>query len=271
MDPAPLSTQLVSPPPPPGFAMMARGFSVGAVISRTFSVWWSNLFRFGLLGLLVYVPAIGAVGAMAMVVRPGGSGVPAALPLVVSAAILVSIFFTVVEMGAITYGAVDAIAGGKPGIGAMLRVGFRRAWPLFLAGVVLSLLVALGMLLLVVPGIILGCAAAVTIPACVAEGKGPIESLRRSFALTRGHRLELFGAFLVMMFATWLMAMLAQLLMVLFTASLGPRLGMIGTVPVLFVNSITYTLLTVLPAVGYHDLRVAKEGVVTADLLKVFE
>jgi hypothetical protein len=255
--------------------MMARGFSVGAVISRTFSVWWSNLFRFGLLGLLTFVPMLVGIGGMAVAMSrrvPGRAVAPEPMVAVLGAGgYLLSMFFMVVEMGALTLGAVDAIAGRKPRIGTMLRVGLRRAGPLFLAGLLLWLLIMAGMLLLVVPGIILGCATAVAIPACVAEGKGPIASLRRSFALTRGHRFELFAAFLVVLLATSMVNMFAQVVLTLVTATLAPRFAPLLMLPLVAMYAFMYTLPIMLPAVAYHDLRVAKEGVVTADLLKVFE
>lgn len=69
-----------------------------------------------------------------------------------------------------------------------------------LVGVVLISYVAgtVGLLLLVVPGAIIGMMLFVAVPVCVTEKLGVVDSLSRSRALTKGHRWRIFGAFMAM-------------------------------------------------------------------------
>ena len=57
--------------------------------------------------------------------------------------------------------------------------------------------IALGMILLLVPGLILFTMWAVALPANTVEGTGVVASLGRSRALTRGRRWRVFGAIMV--------------------------------------------------------------------------
>jgi hypothetical protein len=271
--------QMTQPAPAdPGLPSMrdrATEFTVGGVISRTFSVWWKNVFKLTVVTLLAWLPAlvaIAAVGAWAAVSATGG-GLPEStrriLPFVPALGILLSAPFFLAAIGGVTYGAVQHIAGNPVRLGAMLGAGFRRIWPLFLVGVLSFLVVLGGTLLLVIPGIIFAFAVSVAIPAVVAERIGPVEAIRRSFALTKGNRLLIFAATLVVGLANGVAGGIFDAL----TAFVGERGVVFAIVAVMsaIVKLVFAALPTVLPAVVYHDLRVANEGADTADLAKVFE
>jgi hypothetical protein len=102
----------------------------------------------------------------------------------------------------------------------------------------------------------------VALPAVVVAGIGPLQALRRSWALTRERRLLIFASGLV-------------LFLVLFGANLFARLltfaGPIGALAAVPVQVLIMSLPVLLPAVAYHDLRLEKEGVDTSALAKVFE
>jgi len=63
---------------------------------------------------------------------------------------------------------------------------------LLAAGVILSLVVVPLFFLLIVPGVIAACAYAVVLQACLIENLGPIESMERSYRLTKGYRWKIF-------------------------------------------------------------------------------
>jgi hypothetical protein len=260
-------------------------FSVGGVVGRTFSTWSRNLVPFALLAAIVNAPSfvfglwstyatygdypsfqrmMTVAGPLAQ--RPGGPFAPwSPLSLAVWLGTAVLMF---VQMGALTYGAIQHLAGREVSLGALLGAGFRRAWPVFVAGFASGLLTLLGTLLLIVPGIILFCALAAAIPAVVAEAKGPMEAVRRSFALTKGRRFGVFVAFLVMGVVAWTATALAGVLPI---ALGGGTASLAGAFVAFAVGAVAAPLWTLLPAVAYHDLRVEKEGVDTAALAKVFE
>lgn len=150
----------------------------------------------------------------------------------------------------------------------MVATGFRRLLPLLAVGVLCYVIVVVGFVLLVVPGIYLACALAVAVPAVVAERPGLLGAIRRSFALTKGKRFAIFVSFLVFWAVAMGVAILGNFVVPQLTASFAPWLG---TVLGLGVNMIFGTLVWTAPGVVYHDLRVAKEGVQTAQLAAIFE
>jgi hypothetical protein len=78
--------------------------------------------------------------------------------------------------------------------------GFRRRgtavaflWSVIPAAYILYVGYFVGFLLFIVPGVIFGLAASMTIQAMAVEGLGPLAAIKRSFELTRGRRGALFG------------------------------------------------------------------------------
>jgi uncharacterized membrane protein len=83
------------------------------------------------------------------------------------------------------------IDGRPPRVGMMFE-GFDRFGDAFLAYLVRTLLVALGFLCLIVPGIILAVMWAFTFPVLAETPLGFWEAMRRSAVLTEGYRWRLF-------------------------------------------------------------------------------
>ncbi|HYD43472.1 MAG TPA: hypothetical protein VEB43_21765 [Anaeromyxobacter sp.] len=198
-----------------------------------------------------------------------------------------------------THGAVQHLAGRPVHLGAMLRAGFGRllavlglvalgvlaylgfALVLVSVGAVFSHLggsgfVAAALAVISVPFLlVLGTALSLTIPVIVAERAGPIGGPRRSWALTRGRRVELFVALLVVVLV--LAAVLAAQVGLVVATQLdaggipdtGPAISIGLMLLMLVVWILAAPLLSILPAVAYHDLRLEKEG--SADLAQVFQ
>lgn len=272
------------PAGPPAPSSMSRAipssqieFSVGRTIARTFSTWWRHVFAFSILTIGAMAPfwvvalagglPIAGVNAPANPFERAAEQMQPAAPPWFWPAYAATLLLFLVEMGAITYGVIQHLAGNKVSLGGMIAAGVKRAVPLLLVGVLCYLAVLLGFLLLVVPGIWLACALAVAMPAVVVERPGIFGALKRSFAITKGKRFSIFVVFLVLfivMLATATLVMVFPML----TASFSPLAGVvIGQI----VNASLGTIFWVVPGVVYHDLRVAKEGVETAQLAAVFE
>lgn len=242
--------------------------TAGSLISRTLSTWWSNVLKFGGFTAVLFVPVVlifvvlGLGAAFGM--RGGEDAAPAVgafmgmfaigMPLMVVA--------LVVQMGGLTYGAVQHLANRPVQFGSMFSVGFRRLLPLIGAGIVASILITIGMMLLIVPGIILACGLAATVAVVVAEDLGPIDALKRSWELTRGYRMTIFLATLAIGLLSFVVQMVAALLQVI---------PVLGTIVYFVIYVLVLPLGTLVPAVAYHDLREVKEGASTEDLAKVFE
>jgi hypothetical protein len=67
-------------------------------------------------------------------------------------------------------------------------------WTLILAGILAGIAIAIGLILIIVPGLILLTIWAVISPAIVVEDKGVMDAFGRSRELVRGHGWQVFGA-----------------------------------------------------------------------------
>jgi len=263
----PLERSAASPLPSPTTPAFGQELSAGSLLSRSLSVWWKNLWRFAGISAIVFVPVVLLAGGLGVgLLRANGvaqAGAPRG-PIIALIAIVIPLLIVagVVQMGGLTYGAVQHLSGRTVQFGAMLSAGFGRLLPLIAAGVVMAVLVWVGLLLLVVPGIFIACALAATIPVVVAERKGPIDAIKRSWGLTRGHRGKIFLAGLVLLLIQLGVNLVSNVL---------PLIPILGSLAALLVQVLTMSLSTVLPAVAYHDLRTTKEGASTDELAKVFE
>lgn len=121
---------------------------------------------------------------------------------------------------------------------------------MMLAYILMMIGFGLGSLLFIIPGIIFLCAWYITLPICVIEGLGPIKSLSRSWALTKGYRLVVF-AFVVVFFIGMFVLIAA------FTALLPAGLAIIATYLAMVVMSV---LDCVVRTVLYAMMRFIKEG-----------
>lgn len=110
---------------------------------------------------------------------------------------VLAMFAWPLQYGALTKAAFEVIEGRATDVASALRAALRRYWAVLGAGFLAVLASAGGMLLLIVPGfyILLGFALATV--AIVGEDRGPIEGLRRSWALAAGRRGRIFGVFVV--------------------------------------------------------------------------
>jgi hypothetical protein len=255
-----------------------NAFGIGRAIARTFSTWWRNAIAFSVLTLVCSIP-IWAFVLSSGVQIPGMNAPPQnpfapqpqQLPQNIQGfwlAYAATLLLMLVEVGAVTYAVINDLAGKKVSLLAMIGAGAKRALPLLVVGILCYVLVVAGSILLLVPGIWLGCALSVAIPAVVVEKPGVFGALKRSFAITKGKRFSVFVIFLVFVVVMIAIVMLGGFVLPILTASFSPLLG---TIVGQLVNLVFGTLFWVLPGVVYHDLRVAKEGATTAQLAAVFE
>jgi hypothetical protein len=114
-----------------------------------------------------------------------------------------------------------------------------------------------------IPIFILAIMWSVVVPACLVEGLGPIGSMVRSADLTRGYRWRVTGIVLLLA----LMALVALIIMA-FLLWLGPVAALVFEVVwlVVWTGYLNCAIIMI-----YHDLRVAKEGVDTAQIASVFD
>jgi len=244
---------------------MTSEVTVGSLVGRSFEVWWRNLLRFIALSLIPFAAALAvfAAGFLGFARGAGSEQAPPSFALIAVAVVLL-LPLAAIYLGGITHGALQHLAGQPVRVGGMLRAGARRVWTLLAAGTMAYLATLGGFVLLIVPGILVALGFSLTPAVAVAEKLGPVEVLRRSWRLTRGSRGTIFLAGLVL----W-----ALLSVIGLGAGFFGRAAPPAAQPLVsgIVQLLLYPLLYVFPAVVYHDLRIAKEGVATEDVVRVFE
>lgn len=243
------------PPPAPA---VARAFSAGDVISRSFSVWFRNFVPFSIVTLAVYAPVL-VLAALAPPEFEGGWNV---------ADRILSTLASLVVTGALTYGVLESLRGGRVPVGALFGTGFRKMGMVFATSFRVGLWMLLGVILLIVPAILWYCALFVSVPAVVVEPNlSSGEALQRSRDLTKGSRKAIFVVGLVIGVTSLVVVGIAGVVAVFAQALPHPLPVVLAAAIIALVSSFGACA----SAVAYHDLRAAKEGIATEDLVKVFE
>jgi hypothetical protein len=220
--------------------------AIDRVIHRTIQVLqrnWRSLMRPALLYL--YLP-----GLVVGLVR-GPSGAPAVASLL---SLLMLIPYTLFQGGLIRLTIADLRAEAISTDEAM-AVGRRRLWPLFGLYLLTGLGVALGCLLLVVPGVLLALAWCVVGPVLIEEDRRVLQTFGRSAELTRGSRLNIFGVMLTLL----VFEVIGVVALVLVAA---PFPGLFGVVLLSPAYSALVTTVTgVVAPVIYDELRNLKPAI----------
>jgi hypothetical protein len=222
-------------------------FTPGRLILRTFGVWLHHAVPFTLVALLLQLPMA------ALELRAG-------LVEDLESFVLLSVFswlLGVVASGALCFGVLESLAGRPPRVGAMITTTARRLWPIFSATLLYGVTVLGGLLLFVLPGLLALVAGFLATPAVVAEpGLGAESALRRSWALTGGHRGALVVAVLFLL-ALELLAMVG-----LSQMASGPGAASLPVVIALetLLSAILSGLTSCCAAVAFHDLRLLKDA-----------
>jgi uncharacterized membrane protein len=150
-------------------------------------------------------------------------------------------------------------------LGDSLRVGLARVIPILLLAIVMGFLMGLAFLLLIVPGLILLTMWWVATPACVVERTGPWTSLKRSAALTKGHRWKIFGLILLLFIINIIVSQVIEMVVLSVGSDILSILGR------LLWGALFGAYYAIAAVMTYHDLRVAKEGIDIEQIASVFD
>lgn len=241
-----------------GLSAAPAQFRVGTVMNKTFAILGHQFGKFTLLALLPMAPLL--ILTLAFASRSGTPGAELAFAGGLTA--ILTLVLQSVAQATSLYGAFQDMRSRPFTIGESLRIGLARTVPVVGVSILIGFATALGMILFIVPGIILGCMLYVAIPACVIEKSGVMASLKRSAALTKGYRWPIFG----------LLLLVAAIAIV--GAFVLARIGgesIPGTLLSFAWQVVSTSFGAVLSAVIYHDLRAAKEGIDLDTLANVFD
>ena len=250
----------------PNYARPAEGeLRVGPIFSSSWDIFSANFVKFFIISAVVGLPDLLARLSVPLVPSVFGPPLPAeGYGAPVGAGTLVTTLLNMVAQAVIVYIAFQYLRGQEAPFGVALRKGLARFLPILGCVILLSLGIAIGFVLLIIPGVMLLVRWSVAVPACVLEGLGPVASLGRSAALTRGHRWKIFGILLLI----WIASLIIGSLVGLLTRPMGTTANLFGNFLWTAVWASYYGNVLVMI---YHDLRVAKEGVDVDQIAAVFD
>jgi hypothetical protein len=263
----------------------APTFQIGRVISRLFGVLARNLASFlALAALLVGLPAAAVYFLETAVINlplPGSGSPPTVRFAGELSAFLVSPFVTFIAgavlQGAVIHGTVSDLGGKRASFGDSLGIGLRLILPLVAIGVLSSIGMFFGFLLLIVPGVLLALAWSVAAPAEVMERRGVFGAFSRSAELTRGHRGAILALYLIFFVISFVVQTMVAGVQAVAIGLIGGGLKGLSNFALAqtVATFIAQTLVAMVGAAGiasiYYELRVVKEGVGAEQLAAVFD
>jgi hypothetical protein len=197
-----------------------------------------------LLVLVSLFPHLALLG-LELLVMPGGASTGAFVLV-----LLVTVVMNGVALTAITVAIGRITLGEEPGVGETYRQTFRANLPaVVMAYLITAVLVSVGLMLLVVPGILLGALFAPTIPLIVVERRGVIEGLVGSVRLMKGQLSKGIVAFTFFILVAGFLPLL--LLLAQGAATMGPLTPLLSAI----VGSATLPLGFAANVMLYFSLR----------------
>lgn len=168
--------------------------TVGGVLGEAWRLYTRFFTRFFVIAVIVYL-ITNLVNAVIGTLFGHGVGIAVLLALITTVVSLVGTFWL---QGALVF-AVDDVRDGR--IDTTVGQVFERVRPylgtLIIAGIIAGLGVAIGLVLLIVPGLIFLTWWCLIVPVIVLEGKPVGEAFNRSRELVRGHGWTVFGVVIV--------------------------------------------------------------------------
>jgi hypothetical protein len=172
--------------------------TVGGILGEAWGLYTKFFSRFFVVAVVVFL-VVNLVNAVLGSIVGTGSGVALLVALITTIVSLVGTFWV---QGALVY-AVDDVRDGR--IDSSVGDLFERVKPylgtLIVAGILAGLGIAVGFVLLIVPGLVLLTWWCLIVPVIVLEGKQVGESFSRSRELVRGHGWTVFGVIIVSVIA----------------------------------------------------------------------
>ena len=274
-------------------APFAEGdFRVGRVINRSISILSRRFATVLIIAAAVYLPAF--LINLSMLRFVWGDMVTRGPAQSVAYVIFLSVLFivfSVLGQAMIVHAVFQDIRRRPVSLGASVKVGLRRFFPLFGIAILFVVLIFLALALFIgllasvkppplrvllpvllalppIPIVLIVTVYFVTTPACVVEERGPFGSMGRSAQLTKGHRWRIFGLELLLIGLLLIASILIGLLNWALSTIGGPLLGAISG---LLWNTVWVAYYAVMVAVAYYDLRVCKEGIDIEQIAAVFD
>jgi hypothetical protein len=240
---------------------MPGPINTGSLLSRTFSLFGAGFTSFLSIAFLIYSPLF-----VARLFFAATGSLPAWWAIAEGFAPLL---MGPIAAAALVYGVFRSLRGERVTVGECLRVGFSRWMPVLVATILAGLATGIGAVLCVVPGLIIACGLFIAVPALVVEKLPAVGALNRSWELTQGYRLSIFGMLMVF----FLIGAGAGVILVLVSGQAfgQPTTSLTMAMLNLLLTVFSATLQGIAAGVTYHDIRVFREGLDEDELAAVFD
>jgi ribosomal protein L40E len=218
--------------PPQG---ISHELGFGEIFSRTFDVYRRYFAKyfvlFAIVGVIIQVVTALAMQAFVRPTLPLNptpqqlssylSSLFEALFLLLAVIFLVNVIFSTIAQGGAIKMASEEITTGQVNIGASVRFAVSKLLSIWALSIIVGIIVFLGFIALIVPGIILAIMYSLALPVLLIENKGVTESMGRSRQLVSHRWGKTFGTFLVLA----IIVIIASVIVSAITAPLGNILG----------------------------------------------
>lgn len=244
-------------------ASALRPRSVTEIVDAVFQIFRAHFGPFVMGAAIAYVPAmvmqlllLRSAGAF----EPGASATASTVALSTAFGTLwfVSMIVSMVSFAILTALLTVLTSQAYLGEPVDLSVAVRRALPRVLpavgAGLAASILMGIGFMLLIVPGIYLALRFFAITPAAVLEGRGPSAALARSGELSKGRKWNIFLTFLLVLCIYFVIFFSVGLV----SALLGGIV--VQTVINAVLTIVLYPVIAITIVLLYYDARVQSEG-----------
>jgi hypothetical protein len=250
---------------------------VGAIVSESFSILMKH---FVSVVILAFVPTLvgnlvsgGLIGWGVMLGTQAPQGDSAAqifIPIMLSVAVQLVVYGLATAL--LVQLAYDAKLDRPLRMGSYMGPALGSVLPIAILGIVAGILVVLGFVALIIPGLWLYAVFSVMSPAVVIEKVG-FGGLGRSAALTKEYRWPILGAIIIIGIINFVIGLIAQWIVGMLVSASGGGIG--GVVIFLIfqslITSISFGLGSITIALIYARLREIKEGTSVRDIAAVFD
>jgi hypothetical protein len=234
-------------------------FRIGKVISKSIEVFRNNIVAFTFIASLMLLPTLPAY----MMDEQADPTLTEGIILLVGIVLVFALWPLISSI--ILYAAFQYMRGREVRLAEAIARVLPRSWSLVGIMFLGTLGMMIGLAALVIPGMFLMVIWYVAPAACIAEKLGVRQSLRRSRQLTEGFRWRIFALLLLIIAASVIGSGLA-----LATQAAGMNIWAQMALDFAW-QGLSGGFTSVLVAVSYYYLRVAKEGVDVEQIAAVFD
>ncbi|MEM2098513.1 MAG: hypothetical protein QXU99_02030 [Candidatus Bathyarchaeia archaeon] len=238
-----------------------RELSLDDILSRAFTLYFSNFSQF-ILPYLIFGAISGVVtvtleASVSIPATPPSTAtpqeimewftrfLPAVLTITVPSVIVSWLIGTVVQGIAMKFTA-DTLENKQATLLKSCKFTFSKILALLAASIITVIIIALGIVALVIPGILLAIMFSLVVPTIIIEGKGVFESLSRSRMLVSNRWLKTFGVLVMFQIIIGIAIMIITLIT--------RPLGLVGVVAASILGAIVQPILPIGLTLHYYSM-----------------